>query len=92
MICVFVIKKLLQKICEQEGSYIPEMNLQTLKNILFHKLKLNKACDIFNLTVEHICYSGDESLLLIINLINNTIINVNYLSSPQLHNPCKALA
>ena len=33
---------------------IPKMKLTDLKDILFHKLKLRKACDVFKLTVEHL--------------------------------------
>ena len=61
------------------------MNLAQLKFILFKKLKLNKACDIFKLTVEHLRNAGDESLIIILNLLNNIIKNIKVLSSPQLN-------
>ena len=44
---------------------IPEMTLTNLKDILFKKLKLNKVCDVFKLTVEHLRFAADESLLII---------------------------
>ena len=64
---------------------IPKMTLANLKHILFKRLKLNKACDIFMLTVEHLRYSGDPTLNLILSLLNKIIDNLNYLSSPQLN-------
>ena len=47
-------------ITSEEEVAIPQMNLSQLKDILFKKLKLNKACDVFKLTVEHLRYVGDE--------------------------------
>ena len=73
------------EITSEEKIEIPEMNLSDLKRILFKKLKLNKACDIFKLTVEHLRNAGDESLALILNLLNNVIKNIKVLSSPQLN-------
>ena len=64
---------------------IPPMNLINLKDILFKKLKLNKACDAFKMTVEHLRYAGDNTLLLIVRLINKILSNINTLSSPQLN-------
>ena len=48
-------------------------------------MKLEKACDVFKLTVEHLRNTGDNSLLLIMKLLNSIIDNVNFLSSPQLN-------
>ena len=61
------------------------MTLQNLKDILFKKFKLNKACDVYMLTVEHLRYAGDESLSLVLFLLNLIIDNINYLSSSQLN-------
>ena len=61
------------------------MKLSDLKSILFKKLKLGKACDMFMLTVEHLRYAGDATLLLLLDLLNLIIDNLNYLSSPQLN-------
>ena len=69
----------------KEAMNIPHMTLQDLKNIIFRKLKLNKACDIYKLTVEHLRYAGDEALQLIVLLLNSIIENINYLSSAQLN-------
>ena len=52
-------------ITADEEIQIPLMSLKQLKDILFKKLKLNKACDVFKLTVEHLRNVGDESLSLI---------------------------
>ena len=72
-------------ITNEEQTNIPHMSLEALKNIIFKKLKLNKACDINMLTVEHLRYAGDKSLSLILSLLNSIIDNINYLSSPQLN-------
>ena len=64
---------------------IPKMKLNQLKEIIFKKLKLKKACDIFKLTVEHLRYCGDNTLQLILQLLNAIIEHLNYLSSPQLN-------
>ena len=61
------------------------MQFSDLKDILFKKLKLGKACDVFMLTVEHLRNAGDSTLLLLLDLINLIIDNLNYLSSPQLN-------
>ena len=76
---------IIMEISENENIKIPHINLAQLKNILFKKLKLKKACDVFKLTVEHLRNVGDSSLLLIIELLNNIIDNINVLSSPQLN-------
>ena len=68
-----------------EAMNIPEMQLSDLKDIIFRRLKLNKACDVYKLTVEHLRYCGDETLCLILKLLNSLIDNLNYLSSPQLN-------
>ena len=73
------------EITSDENVAIPKMELSDLKNIIFRRLKLNKACDIYKLTVEHLRYCGDETLTLILQLINSIIDNLNYLSSPQLN-------
>ena len=72
-------------ITTSEKIYIPKMELCDLKDILFKRLKLKKACDIYMLTVEHLRHCGDDNLLLILQLLNGIIENLNYLSSPQLN-------
>ena len=72
-------------IANQEAVCIPHMTLEVLKNIIFKKLKLKKACDINKLTVEHLRYASDETLSIILSLLNSIIDNINYLSSPQLN-------
>ena len=75
----------LMDITENEIMNIPHMNLPQLKEIIFKKLKMNKACDVFMLTVEHLRNAGDGTLLLLLSLLNNIIDNINVLSSPQLN-------
>ena len=73
------------EITAKEDENIPEMKLEDLKEILFKRLKLGKACDIFKLTVEHLRHAGDESLVCVLQLLNMIISNINYLSSNQLN-------
>ena len=72
-------------IANEDQTNIPHMSLEILKHIIFKKLKLNKACDINKLTVEHLRFAGDETLSVILSLLNSIIDNINYLSSPQLN-------
>ena len=72
-------------IAQSENVNIPHMNLEELKDILFKKLKVNKACDVFKLTVEHLRNAGDRTLLLVLQLLNSIFDNINFLSSPQLN-------
>lgn len=76
---------IIQDIVVDENVFISHMELSDIKEILFRRLKLNKACDIYKLTVEHLRYCGDESLCFILQLLNLIIDNLNYLSSPQLN-------
>ena len=76
---------ILLDITEKENVKIPHMDLEKLKYILFKKLKINKACDVFKLTVEHLRHAGDDNLLLVLQLLNSIIDNINCLSSPQLN-------
>ena len=68
-----------------EKVKIPPMTMENLKHILFKTLKPGKACDVFMLTVEHLRYAGDQTLNLLLNLLNMIIANLNYLSAPQLN-------
>ena len=76
---------IIQDLTLNENELIPYMELPDLKEILFRRLKLNKACDVYKLTVEHLRNCGDETLCLILQLLNLIIDNLNYLSSPQLN-------
>ena len=73
-----------KRILPNENVNIPHMQLSDIKDILFRRLKLNKACDIYKLTVEQLIYCGDETLCLILQLLNLIIDNLNYLSSPKI--------
>ena len=76
---------IIMEISQNENMKIPHMNIQNLKDILFKRLKLNKACDVYKLSVEHLRYAGDESLGSVVCLLNKIIDNINYLSSTQLN-------
>ena len=76
---------IIMEISENENVKIPHMNIQNLKDILFKRLKLNKACDIYKLSVEHLRYAGEETLNSVVCLLNKIIDNINHLSSTQLN-------
>ena len=69
---------------DSEAIRIPIMKISDLENILNREMKLNKACDIYQLTVEHLRYSGAKAKLIILGLINDIICNINYLACPQV--------
>ena len=69
---------------ESDTSKIPLMKMSDLDNILSKEMKLNKACDIYQLTVEHLRYSGPQAKLIILGLINDIIRNIYYLTCPQI--------
>ena len=79
------------EITKEEEVKIPHMSLLNLKDILFKKLKLNKACDIYMLTVEHLRNVGDKSLVQILSLLNSLIDNINLLSSTKLITPIASI-
>ena len=48
-------------------------------------MKNGKACDIYKLTVEHLRHAGDQTLSLVLFLLNSIIDNINQMSSAQLN-------
>ena len=83
------------RLCKLENLYIfdflgnepfkiPPMTLSQLSHILFRKMKPGKACDIYQVTVEHLRYCGDQALLLILEYINRILDNLYYISCPQI--------
>ena len=62
---------------------IPKMTFEDLDDIITKEMKKNKACDIYKLTAEHLKYCGKEAKTIILNLLNDIIGNIYYLSSPQ---------
>ena len=83
------------KLCVLDNSYIfelkgkeplniPEMRMEDLESILSKEMKLSKACDIYQLTTEHLRYAGPGSKQIILSLLNNILSNMYYLSCPQI--------
>ena len=68
----------------KENSTIPPMTINQLTHILNSKMKAGKACDVYQLTVEHIRNCGSTAMLLILEYINRIIKNIYYLSCPQI--------
>ena len=60
------------------------MKISDLDKIIDKEMKTGKACDIYKLTAEHLKYAGSEARLVILNLINDIIENISYLSCPQI--------
>ena len=76
---------IIENLIMQQSESIPKMTLIQLKDIIFRKLKLNKAGDIQRLTVKHLRYSGDACLEILLQIINEIIDDVKLLSSPSLN-------
>ena len=62
---------------------IPKLTKARFQEIVNSEMKKGKACDIHQLTVEHIQLCGDDAQQCIIDLINSIIDNIYYLSRPQ---------
>ena len=58
------------QLSSEVGYKIPQMTINNLKDIIFKKLKLNKACDQFCLSVEHLRYSSDGTLSVLCQILN----------------------
>ena len=67
-----------------EPLKIPPMTLADLNHILRTKMKPGKACDVYQVTVEHLRYCGEQSKLHILDLVNRILDNMYYLSCPQI--------
>jgi hypothetical protein len=67
-----------------ETVNIPEMKIEDLNKILYNDMKSSKACDIYMLTVEHLRNAGEKAKQNILNLVNELIRNIYYLTSPQV--------
>ena len=62
---------------------IPHMTIDDLHKIMFSKLKLNKACDVYQLTVEHIRNAGPIAHEHILALENKIIDDINSVTCPE---------
>ena len=67
-----------------QHSRIPPMTITQLQHILSTKMKAGKACDVYQLTVEHIRNCGMDAQLIILQLINKILENIYYLSCHQI--------
>ena len=83
------------KLCKLDNYYIfdfpadkhakiPLMTITQLNRILSTKMKPGKACDVYQLTVEHLRHCGDQAKLHILAYINSILQNIYYLSCPQI--------
>ena len=67
-----------------EPLQIPPMTLKDLNHILHTKMKPGKACDVYQVTVEHLRHCGEQARLHILDLVNRILGNLHYLSYPQI--------
>ena len=72
------------EISSQNPVKIPPMSMAQLNNILNGRMKLGKACDIYQLTVEHLRYCGDKAKGHVLVFINRILQNIYFLSCQQL--------
>lgn len=69
---------------EQSSVKIPPMTIIDLEEILNKKMKRGKACDIYQLTVEHLQYCGQDAKASILKLLNSILDKIYYMSCTQL--------
>ena len=83
------------RLCKQDNAYIfefkgndevkvPPMSLKNLDEIIFKKMKHGKACDLYQLTVEHIRNCGPREKQAILDLFNRILQHIYYLTCSQL--------
>ena len=83
------------KLCKLDNLYIfdfaadepvpiPPMTISQLNKILNSKMKAGKACDVYQVTVEHLRHCGDQAKQHILTLINRILHDIYYLSCPQI--------
>ena len=83
------------KLCIQDNHYIfefkgedavklPRMRTEDLENIIEKQMKRGKACDVYKLTAEHIKFCGKEAQAVLLNLMNDILDNIYYLTCPQV--------
>ena len=62
---------------------IPHMTLADLEKILYSKMKAGKAPDIYHLTVEHLRNCGATARRCVLNLVNNILDEIYYVTCTQ---------
>ena len=67
-----------------EPVTIAPMTMADLEKIITSKMKVGKACDIYQVTAEHLKYAGPQAKSSILRLINAIIENIYYLTCPQI--------
>ena len=72
------------ELTSENPVYIPPMSMQQLDRILNTKMKSGKACDIYQLTVEHLRHCGSKAKQSILLFINRILLNIYYLSCQQI--------
>jgi hypothetical protein len=83
------------RLCKLDNAYIfdfkdgdpekiPPMSLERFEEILSSEMKRGKACDIYQLTAEHIQECGREAKLCIMKLLNRIIDDIYFLSCSQI--------
>ena len=74
---------IIRDISEYESLKIPPISLQNFKDIIFKRLKTNKACDIYMLTTEHLRCAGDKVLTQLCCFINRVLQNLQFFAAAE---------
>ena len=74
---------IINEIAKDEDLVIPPITLEKLKEIVHKKLKKNKACDLYQITPEHLKHAGDATLELLCVFINRVLKNLEVLKAPE---------
>jgi hypothetical protein len=83
------------RLCKMDNAYIfefkqenevkiPPMTMEDFENIIYKKMKPNKACDVYQLTVEHIREAGPVAKQCMLDLLNSILANIYFLTCPQI--------
>ena len=74
---------IIRDISDYESLKIPPISLQNFKDIIFKRLKTNKACDIYMLTTEHLRCAGDKVLTQLCCFINRVLQNLQFFAAAE---------
>ena len=69
---------------DESTQNIPKMKMSDLENIIYKKMSRGKACDLYQLTVEHLQHAGSKAKLAILNLVNSILDKTRFMACSQL--------
>ena len=74
---------IINDLISNEPKMIPPITIEKTNQIIQTVLKNKKACDIYQLTPEHLKFAGQQTINLICDFINRVLINLEYYSLPE---------